>query len=153
MAIPLRSVAVIDPASLGEVKLLRDGEHCRYLGIQVSAVEAANTNWKSVRATSHAGSSGHSTKDRLRCQTRLAAYINSSNALYGANEMASRFDLGWARCRPSYPYLKAGLQFRIFKRIFPPWQRWQLDGWRRDRKEHGGPIGGIIRQGRQGADV
>ncbi|KAI9920523.1 hypothetical protein PsorP6_015894 [Peronosclerospora sorghi] len=37
--------AVIDPASLGKVKLLRDGEHCKYLGIQLSVGEATKAKW------------------------------------------------------------------------------------------------------------
>ncbi|KAI9916435.1 hypothetical protein PsorP6_017855 [Peronosclerospora sorghi] len=46
MAITIRSGVVIDPAFLGEVKLLRDGEHCRYVGIQVSVGEATKANWE-----------------------------------------------------------------------------------------------------------
>ncbi|KAI9917214.1 hypothetical protein PsorP6_012645 [Peronosclerospora sorghi] len=54
MLIPLRSGAIIDPASLCDMKLLRDSEHCRYLGIQVIVDDSTKANLEACSSSINA---------------------------------------------------------------------------------------------------
>ncbi|KAI9919229.1 hypothetical protein PsorP6_011371 [Peronosclerospora sorghi] len=68
--------------------------------------------------------------------------------------MASRFELGWERCRTSYPYLKAGLQFvpNIHAELLIM-ASMAVGKWSSGSTGAGRTIGDNIMAGWQGADV